>query len=78
MFILSKNERDFINCKNVASFQMKNENSKWEIRAVYSSGTYIILNIYYTEQECKNDYIRLCDKVATSREYEVIYMDDLW
>ena len=85
MFILSKNEKIFVNFNNVASIYIQEAyrpDRQWEIRAMYAAISedvlYDTLDIYYTEQECKNAFQRLCDCIANSREHEIINIQDLW
>lgn len=91
MFVLSKDGKKLINCNNVASIYIQETGSRyatipdvrWEIRAMYSAMSiedvlYDILGTYHTEQECKNAFDKLCDKISKGREHEIINMEDLW
>lgn len=89
MFILSRDEKKLINCSNVASIyiqevyrQYAHPDRWWEIRAMYPAvsedALYDILDTYSDEEECKNNFDKLCDKITKSREHDIIDMGDLW
>lgn len=85
MFILSKDGKNFINCNTIENLNMTEEYRQyhqpdkwWEIRAVFSGGSYVVIDTCHTEQECKNTFNKLCDKITKSREHETIEMEDLW
>ena len=83
MFILTRDGKEFINYNNIINLKMikayhqyHHPDTWWEIIAVYSGG-YIVVDKYYSEQECKNAYSKLCNKIAKSRGHEIIDMSDL-
>lgn len=86
MFILSKDRKNFINCDAIENLNMAEEEccqypqqvNRWEIRAVFSGGSYVVIDTYYTEQECKNVFSKLCDKIMRTKEYETIDIEDSW
>lgn len=93
MFILSRDEKKLINCSNVASIyiqevyrQYANPNKWWEIRAMYPAVypassedvLYDILDTYSDEEECKNNFDKLCSQIGKSREHDIIDMGYLW
>lgn len=79
MFILTKDGKEFINYNNIVALRIhRYSDTRWQIIAVYSVGGYLIVDEYYTEQECKNAFNKLCSKIADSKEYEVIDVSELW
>ena len=89
MFLLSSDEKKFINCNNVKCIYIEElyvhhfePHKRWEIRAMYSALPqgliYDTLATFYTEQECNNTFKRLCYLIANGRENDVIAMGDLW
>lgn len=89
MFILSRDEKKLINCSNVASIyiqevyhQYANPDKWWEIRAMYPAVSedvlYDILDTYSDEEECKNNFDKLCSRISKSRENDIIDMGYLW
>ena len=79
MFILTRDNDNFINYDKIINLKIVKEyrpDIHWEIIAVYSGG-HIIIDIYHTERECKNDFNKLCNKIA-GQEYEIIDMNDLY
>ena len=86
MFILSTDKRTLINCNNITSVSIKSgtdyPNTKWwEIRAMYpavsSDILYDTLWGYDTENLCIDDFNKLCCRIASGRENEIINMNDL-
>lgn len=91
MFLLSSDEKKFINCNNIGSIYIEKfyinskhfeSHEQWEIRVMYSALSeeiiYDTLATFYTEQECNNTFKRLCHLIANGRENDVIDMGDLW
>ena len=79
MNILSHDGKTLINYNNVTSLRMyETDNGRWRIKVVYSSGSYDIITQPGTEQECQNEFDRLCAKIVSCREYDTIDMGDLW
>ena len=88
MYILSGGRNKFINLNNVANIHIKNQymhHSKpdtwWEIRVLYpAAGSDILYDTlcrYETEELCRADFNKLCDRIANGKENEVIDMKDL-
>lgn len=88
MFVLSSDKRKFINISNVASIYIKNEYAQyrtpctwWEIRALYpavsNDALCDILRKFDTEEECRDVFNKLCCRIASGSENEIIDMNDL-
>lgn len=84
MNILSADGRTLINYDNIIGVQMReiydqyaSLDDHWEIIAIYSGGSYCILATFPSEQECKNTFQKLCDKIW-SRLDITIDLEDLW
>lgn len=88
MFILSKDKSILVNCNNVASISMNNKYSQhahpsswWEIIAMYSAvSTDVLCDIlgkFNTEEECRDVFNKLCCRIVSGKESEIIDMDDL-
>lgn len=88
MFILSKDKRKLINLNNVASICIKNEYSQhshpstwWEIRAMYPAVSNDVLCdtlwVYDTEELCRDAFNKLCCRIVSGKENEIIDMNDL-
>ena len=78
MNILSQNGKALINYNNIVSINMESTDNIWRIKTTYNSGSYIILAVFYTEDECKNTFDKLCNKIKISRESDTIDFGDLW
>lgn len=78
MNILSQNGKELINYNNIISINMESTENIWNIKATYDGGSYIILAAFYTEDECKNAFDKLCNKINMSRESDTIDLGDLW
>lgn len=78
MNILSQNGKALINYNNIVSINMESTDNIWRIKTTYNSGSYIILAVFYTEDECKNTFDKLCNKIKISRESDTIDFEDLW
>ena len=78
MNILSQNGKTLINYSNIVSINMESSENIWHIKAIYNGGSYIILAAFYTEDECKNAFDRLCNRIIKSRENDTIDLGDLW
>ena len=78
MNILSQDGKTLINYNNIVSINMKPSERVWHIKAAYNGGSYIILATFYAEDECKNTFDKLCDKIKMSRESDTIDLGDLW
>jgi hypothetical protein len=79
MNILTHDGKIFINYNNATSLRMyETDNGKWRISVAYTNGSYDVITQPGTEQECQNEFDRLCNKIATCREYDTIDMGDLW
>ena len=86
MFILSGDKETLINCSNIASISIKrgigyHDKKWWEIRAMYpavsSDILYDTLCRYDTENLCKDDFNKLCCRIVSGKENEIINMNDL-
>lgn len=78
MNILSPNGKALINYNNIVSINMESTENIQHIKAIYNGGSYIILAAFYTEDECKNAFDRLCNRIIKSRKNDTIDLDDLW
>ena len=78
MNILLEDRKTLINYNNIVSINMESSENIWHIKATYNGGSYIILAAFYTEDECKNTFDRLCNRIIKSRENETIDLDNLW
>lgn len=79
MNILTSDSKKLINYNNVGNLSMhQTDNDQWVIQAVYSNGSYTYITQPGTEQECQNEFDRLCDKIANCREHDTIDLGDLW
>lgn len=88
MFILSKDKRKLINLNNVASIYIKNEYAQyhtpstwWEIKVMYPAVSNDVLchtlGKFMAEEECKDAFNKLCCRIVSDKENEVIDMNDL-
>lgn len=78
MNILSHNGKALINYNNIVSINMKSTENRWDIKVTCNGGSYITLAAFYTEDECKNVFDKLCNKIKMSRENDTIDLGDLW
>jgi hypothetical protein len=79
MKILTSNGKKLINYNNVECLMMyETDNGMWRIQAICTSGEYDAITQPCSEQECQNEFDRLCDKIARCREHDIIDMGDLW
>ena len=86
MFILSGDKRTLINCSNIANISIKNgidfhDKKWWKIIVMYPAVSndilYDTLCKYDTENLCIDDFNKLCCRIASGRENEIIDMNDL-
>lgn len=86
MFILSKNGKKFINFNNVASIEMKDgiyypDRKWWDVRVIYpavsSDVLYDTIGDYRSAEECRDAFNKLCCRIVSGKENEVIDMNDL-
>lgn len=78
MNILSQDGKTLINYNNIVSINIEPSERVWHIKITYNGGSYIILAAFYTEDECKNTFDKLCNKIKMSRESDTIDLGDLW
>lgn len=78
MNMLTSNGKKLINYNNVECLTMyETDNGMWRIQAICTSGEYDVLTQPGTEQECQNEFDRLCDKISKCREHDTIDLGDL-
>ena len=77
MNILSQNGKALINYNNIISINMESTENIWNIKVTYNGGLYIILAAFYTEDECKNTFDKLCNKIKMSRESDTIDLGEV-
>ena len=86
MFILSKDKNTLVNCKNIANMSMQKRTiypstDYWRIIVMYPAVSndilYDTLGEFKTEKECKDIFNKLCCRIVSSNENEVIDMNDL-
>ena len=79
MNILTNYGRTLINYNNVINLRMNaTDKGLYRIEVMYANGSYDTITNPDTEQECQNTFDRLCDKIATCREHDIIDLGDLW
>lgn len=85
MNILSEDGKTLVNYNNIISIDMQETyrqyaatDTIWQIIATYCGGSHKTLATFYTEQECKNTFDKLCNKIKMSRESGTIDLGDLW
>lgn len=80
MFIFSTDRKHFVNCNNIAYLKVREpwdggSGEKWEILAVFSGGSYVVLNTYYCEEDCRRSFNKLCETISENIDNNTIYMD---
>ena len=85
MTILSEDCKTLVNYNNIISIDMQETyrqyaatDTIWQIIATYCGGSHKTLAAFNTEQECKNTFDKLCNKIKMSRESDTIDLGDLW
>lgn len=79
MFIVTRDESNFINLDKIINLCMvKTNDAHWEIRAIYS-GSYITIETFYGETECKNTFRKIQNEIVNGKRFEkdVIYLGSL-
>lgn len=86
MYILSKDRKKLISFNKVSSIEMKDgiyypDRKWWDIRVMYpavsSDVLYDRIGDYHTAEECKDAFNKLCCRIVSGKENEVIDMNDL-
>lgn len=86
MFVLSRDGNRLVNFNNVASIAIQSgtiypDTMRWNIRAMYPAVSHDILydtlGDYHTEAECRNAFNKLCSRIVSGKDNEVIDMKDL-